>query len=103
MSESERTKFRTECSNCGSEVGGYIVNTQLLTTAEVTELTGGILTARVIRGLNRSGRLRGFSVPGVRGYVFDAHELFADLERLKRQGGSERGVTALITSRRRIA
>jgi hypothetical protein len=73
---------RTTCPRCERALGGFVARLDFLTVPDIAGLLG--LGCGVIDGWIRSGRVRGFKIPGIRGVLVEENDFFHDFEALMR-------------------
>lgn len=77
--------LQSKCRKCGTGLGGVVARLELLTVADIVEMLGDRIHRDTVQAWIRSGLVRGFQLPGVRGWLVDADHFLADLEALRRQ------------------
>lgn len=85
MTRRRATDLATTCPECKQEVGGYVVRAEVLTVEDIVQLLGGVVNKRTVTKWIVDDLLRGYTLPGVRGWLVDVVDFESGLERLKRR------------------
>lgn len=88
-----RRTLSTSCPRCEAALQGFIAPLQLLRVPDIL-LLGGKLRHAAVEAWIRSGLVRGFKLPGVRGLLVEVGDFSDDFEVLKRR--SARGAAHAI-------
>lgn len=89
-----RRTLRTSCPRCEVALEGFIAPLHVLTVPDIVRLLGGKLRRAAVEAWIRSGHVRGFKLPGVRGLLVEVGDFSDDFEVLKRR--SARGAAHAI-------
>lgn len=79
-------EFRTSCQDCEVGLGGFVAPIEFATVPEIVEFLGTGVRDVTVNSWIRSGKLRGFKLPGIRGLLVEVNDLFDDLEAMKHRG-----------------
>lgn len=83
-------RFPTECSGCAAPLRGVLIRQEWLTTDDIVEIFGSVVSPKTARAWLREAWSGSFQLPGMRHRLVGAREFVAAIEERKQRPGRGR-------------